>query len=162
MIYVHTYYTWNGRKLNFLSNSTIFIFNLYNGKNILSVMLIKDTASGIFIHIIRRYLQVGKGENWWESEEGCLKVHGLWHGNQNWKASERVIWWLVVFFQFQDTTGALPCCIHLPVCLLIIDPHSRAAKMRMSRGNEVLLYLIQRQCYEWGSLCQDPAGNQTT
>ena len=34
-----------------------------------------------------------------------------------------------------------------------------------SHGNEVLLqdtmHLIQRPCYQWGSLRQDPAGNQT-
>ena len=44
--------------------------------------------------------------------------------------------------------------------------HSRAPKKNTSHGNEVLLqdtaHLIQRPCYQWGSLCQDPAGNWTT
>ena len=34
----------------------------------------------------------------------------------------------IYFFHFQDITGALPCHIHLPVCLLIMDPYSRAAE----------------------------------
>ena len=68
--------------------------------------------------------------------------------------------------QLQDTTDVLPCHIHLPVRLCIIDPHSRAAKENTSHRNEVLLqdttYLIQRPCYQRGSPCQDPAGNLTT
>ena len=47
-----------------------------------------------------------------------------------------------------------------------MDPHSRAAKKNMSHGNEVLLqdatHLVQRPCYQRGSPCQDPVGNQTT
>ena len=47
-----------------------------------------------------------------------------------------------------------------------MDPHSRAAKKNTSHGNEVLpqdtTHLIQRPCYQRGSLCQDPAGNRTT
>ena len=70
------------------------------------------------------------------------------------------------FSQFQDTTDALHCHIHLPVCLWIIDPHSRAAKKNTSHANEMLpqdtTHLIQRPCYQWGSLCQGPAGNLTT
>ena len=65
-----------------------------------------------------------------------------------------------------DTTDALPCHIHLPVCLWIMDPHSRAPKKNTSHGNEVLLqdptHLIQRPCYQRGSPCQDPTGNWTT
>ena len=67
------------------------------------------------------------------------------------------------FSQFQDTTHALPCHVHLPVCLWIMDPHSRAPKKSTSHGNEVLLqyttHFIQRPCSQWGSLCKDPAGN---
>ena len=63
-------------------------------------------------------------------------------------------------------TDALPCQIHLPVCLWIIDPHSKAPKKNTSQGNEVLLqdtpHLIQRPCYQQGRLCLDPAGNWTT
>ena len=70
------------------------------------------------------------------------------------------------FSQLQDTTDVLPCHIHLPVCLWIMVPHSRAPKKSTSYGNEVLpqdtLHLIQRPCYQRGSLCQDPAGNWAT
>ena len=63
-------------------------------------------------------------------------------------------------------TDALLCYIHLPVCLLIMDPHSRAPKKNTSHGNEMLpqdtTHLIQRPCYQRGSLCQDPAGKWTT
>ena len=61
---------------------------------------------------------------------------------------------------FQDTTDALPCHIYLPVCLWIMDPHSRAPKKKTSHGNEVLsqntTHLIQRPCYQRGSSFQDP------
>ena len=47
-----------------------------------------------------------------------------------------------------------------------MDPHSRAPKKNTSHGNEVLpqdtTHLIQKPSYQRGSLCQDPAGNQTT
>ena len=63
-------------------------------------------------------------------------------------------------------TDVLSCHIHLPVCLRIMDPHSRAPKKNISHGNEVLpqdtTHLIQRPCYQRGSLCQDPAGSWTT
>ena len=61
------------------------------------------------------------------------------------------------FSQFQDTTDELPCHIHLPVCLWIVVPHSWAAKKNTSHENEVLpqniMHLIQRPCYQQGSLC---------
>ena len=47
-----------------------------------------------------------------------------------------------------------------------MDPHSRAPKKNTNHGNEMLpqdtTHLIQRPCYQRGSLCQDPAGNRTT
>ena len=47
-----------------------------------------------------------------------------------------------------------------------MDPHSRAPKKNTSHGNEVLSHdtshLVQRPCYQQGSLCQGPAGNWTT
>ena len=47
-----------------------------------------------------------------------------------------------------------------------MDPHSRALKKNRSHGNEVLpqdtTHLIQRACYQRGSLCQDLAGSRTT
>ena len=72
----------------------------------------------------------------------------------------------VIFFQFQDMTDALSYNIHLPVCLWIMDPHSRAPKKNTSHANEVIpqdtTHLIQRPCFQQGSPCQDPAGNRTT
>ena len=63
--------------------------------------------------------------------------------------------WQEYFTQFQDMTDVLPCHIHLPVCLWIMDPHSRAPKKNTSHGNEVLpqdtTHLIQRPCYQWGN-----------
>ena len=59
-----------------------------------------------------------------------------------------------------------PCDIHLPVCLWIMDPHSRDPKKNTGYGNEVLpqdtTHLIQRPCYQRESPCLDPAGNWTT
>ena len=58
------------------------------------------------------------------------------------------------------------CHIHHPVCLWIMDSHSRAAKKNTSHGNEVLphdtAHLIQRPCYQRGRPCHDPSGNWTT
>ena len=60
----------------------------------------------------------------------------------------------------------LPCHIHLPVCLWIMDSHSRAPKKNSSHGNEVLpqdtTHFIQRPHYQRGSPCQDLASNWTT
>ena len=80
--------------------------------------------------------------------------------------AETSLEWQEYFAQLQDTTDALPCHIHLPVCLWSMDPHSRAPKQNTSHGNEVVLqdttHLIQRPCYQRGSPCHDPAGNWTT
>ena len=74
--------------------------------------------------------------------------------------------WQEYFSQFQDTTEALPCHIHLPVCLWMMNSHSRAPKKNTSHGNEVLppgtTHLKQRPRYQRESSCQDPAGNWTT
>ena len=63
-------------------------------------------------------------------------------------------------------TDVLPCHIHLPVCLWIMDPQSRAPKKNTSHGNEVLpqdtMHLIQRPCYQRGSPCQIQQANRTT
>ena len=99
----------------------------------------------------------------------------IWWGFQGWgtlqdstddSSTDKVetsLEWPEHFFQFQDTTDALPCHSHLPVCLLIMDPHSRAAKKNTSHWNEVLLqdttHFIQRPPDQWESLCQDSAGN---
>ena len=68
----------------------------------------------------------------------------------------------------RDTTYVLPGNIHPPVCLRIMDPHSRTANGRIQA--------IEMRCYhetlrtshndrvtnEPGSPCQDLAGNRTT
>ena len=46
--------------------------------------------------------------------------------------------WQEYFSQLQDTTDALTCHIHLPICFWIMDPHSGAPKKNISHGNEVL------------------------
>ena len=112
----------------------------------------------------------------WDSHK--LQVPGLsynWWGSQAWDTLqdstdsssidkvETSLEWQEYFSQFQDTTDALPCHIHLPVCSWIMDPHSRAAKKNTSHGNEMLpqdtTHLIQRQCYQRGSPFQDaPTG----
>ena len=119
---------------------------------------------------------------WTEARDSRkLQVPGLsciWRGFQAWDTLqdstddssidmvETSLEWQERFSQFQDMTNALPCHIHLPVCLRIMDTHSSAAKKNTSCGNEVLpqdtTYLIQRPCYHQGSLCQDPEGNWTT
>ena len=47
-----------------------------------------------------------------------------------------------------------------------MDPHRRVAKRNTSHENEVLpqdtTHLVQRPCYQRGSLCPNPAGNRTT
>ena len=80
--------------------------------------------------------------------------------------AETSLEWQEYFSQLQDTNDALPCHIHLPVCLWIMDPHSRSAKKNTNHWNEVLpqniRHLIQRPCNQRGSPCQHPAGNRTT
>ena len=117
----------------------------------------------------------------WDSHK--FQVLGLsynWWGLQAWDTlqdstdnsctnkTETSLEWQEYFSQFQDTTDALPCRIHLPVCLwiIIMDTHNRAPKQNTSHGNEVLLqdttHLIQRPSCQPGSRRQDPVGNQTT
>ena len=53
-------------------------------------------------------------------------------------------------------TDALPCHIHFPVCLWIMNPHSTAPKKNIRHGNEVLpqdtTHLIQRLSPTWKSV----------
>ena len=71
--------------------------------------------------------------------------------------------WQEYFSQLQDTTDVLPCHVHLPVCLWIMDPYSRAPKKNTTNGNKMLphdtTHLIQRPCSQRWSPCQDPASN---
>ena len=115
----------------------------------------------------------------WDSHK--LQIPGLsynWWGFQAWDTLQdstdnsstdkaETSWdWQEYFSQLQDTTHAFSCHIRLPVCLWIMDPHSRAPEKNTSHVNEVLpqdtTHLIQRPCYQRGSSCQDPAGNWTT
>ena len=110
-----------------------------------------------------------------------LQVPGLsykWWGFQAWDTPqdstddssidmvETGLKWQEHFSQFQDTADVLPCYIHLPVCLWIMGPYSRAARKNMSHWNEMLLqdttHLIWKPCYQRGSPCQDPPANRTT
>ena len=111
----------------------------------------------------------------------CIHYSGLsysWRGFQAWdtlqgstdnSSIDKVdtsLEWQEYFSQIQNTTDALPCHIYLPVCLWIMDLHSRAAKKNTTHENEELpqdtTYLIQRPCYQRESPCQDPVGNWTT
>ena len=60
------------------------------------------------------------------------------------------------FSQFQDTTDAPLCHIHLPVCLWTMDPNSRASKKNTSHRNKVLpqdtTHLIHRLSPTWKSV----------
>ena len=107
-------------------------------------------------------LQVpGLSYKWW----GFQALNTLQNNTDNSSTDKTSLEWREYFSQFQDTIDALPCHIHLPVCLWIMDPHSIAPK-NTSHRNEVLLqnttHLIQRPCYQRGSPCQDPACNRTS
>ena len=110
-------------------------------------------------------LQVpGLSYNWWGFQAWDTLQDST--GNSSIDKTETSLDWQEYFSPLLDTTDALLCHVHLPVCLWIMDPHSRAPKKNTSHGNEVLprdtTHLIQRPCYQRGSPCQDPAGNRTT
>ena len=70
------------------------------------------------------------------------------------------------FSQFQLTTDALRCHIHLPVCFVNQRPSQQGCKEEYDPWNEMLpqgtTHLRQRPCYQWRSPCPDPAGNRAT
>ena len=102
--------------------------------------------------------------NWWEFQARDTFQDST--DNSSIDKVETTLEWQEHFSQFQDMTDVLPCHIHFPVCLWIMDPHSRAPKKNTSHENEVLpqdtTHLIQRPCYQRGCPYQDPAGNWTT
>ena len=57
-------------------------------------------------------------------------------------------------------------CVTSETFYMLVFSWSLVAKKNTSHGNEVLsrdtTHIIQRPCYQRGSLCQDPAGNRTT
>ena len=105
----------------------------------------------------------GFSYNWW----GFQAWNTLQDSTDNISTdkAETSLLWQEYFSQLQDTTDALPCHIHLFVCLWIMNPHSRAPKKNTSHKNEMLpqdtTHLIRKPCYQRGSPCQDPAGNWT-
>ena len=122
--------------------------------------LITINTSGINTEISLKCL--GSVTNWWgfqtwdtlldSTDDSCIdKV-------------QTSLEWQEHLCRFQDTTDVLPYHIHFPVCLWIMDSHSRATKRNTSHANEVLPqdtpHLTQRPCYQRGSPCQDPAGNR--
>ena len=124
-------------------------------------------------HQWHQYTDQNEWTETWDSHK--LQLPGFsynWWGFQAWDTlqcsssidkAETSLDWQEYSSQLQDTADALPCHIHLPVCLSIMDPHSRAQKKTASHGNEMLpqdtTHLIQRLIYQRGSPCQDPAGN---
>ena len=57
-----------------------------------------------------------------------------WFSNNQMKGWDSLEWQEQYSRLCLDTTDVLPCHIHLPVCLWIIDPHSRAPKKNISHG----------------------------
>ena len=106
----------------------------------------------------------GLSYNWWGFKAWDTLQDST--DNSSIDKAETSLDWQEYFSQFQDTTDVLPCHIHLPVYLWIMNPHSRAPKKNTFHGNEMLpqdtTHLIQRPCYQRASPCQDPAGNWTT
>ena len=107
---------------------------------------------------------MGLSYNWWGFRARDILKDST--DNNSIDEIETSLEWQEYISQFEDTTDALPCHIHLPVFLWIMNPHTRLPKKNTSHGNEVLpqatTYLIQRPCYQRGSPGQDPAGNRIT
>ena len=72
----------------------------------------------------------------------------------------------VVFLSVQRYDWCTPLS-HPSSCVLVNHgPSQQSFKEKYNHGNEVLpqntTHIIQRPCYQWGNLCQDPACNWTT
>ena len=84
----------------------------------------------------RHKLQVpGLTYNWWGFQARDTLQDST--DNSSIDKVETSLEWQEYFSQFQDTTDALLCHIHLPVCLWIMDPHSRAPKKNTSHGQQL-------------------------
>ena len=106
----------------------------------------------------------GLSYNWWGFQTWDILQDST--DNRSIDKVQTSLEWQQYFSQFRDMTNALPCLIGFPLCLWIMDPHSKAPKKNKRHENEVLpqgtTHFIQRPCYQRGSPCQDPAGNRTT
>ena len=106
----------------------------------------------------------GLSYNWWRFQTWDILQDST--DNRSIDKVQTSLEWQQYISQFRDMTNALPCLIGFPLCLWIMDPHSKAPKKNKSHKNEVLpqgtTHFIQRPCYQRGSPCQDPAGNRTT
>ena len=74
----------------------------------------------------------GLSLNWWRFQawdtlRDCTDNSGI-------DKAETSLEWQEYFSQLQDTNDALPYHIHLPVCLWIMEPHSRAPKKNTSHA----------------------------
>ena len=74
--------------------------------------------------------------NWWGFQAWDTLQDST--DNSSIDKAETSLDWQEYFSQLQDMTDPLPCYIHLPVCLWIMDPDSRAPNKNTSHGNEVL------------------------
>ena len=83
---------------------------------------------------------------------------------------------MILIFRVVTSERSLLPTFHVSCCwifvsrlfwlvVLFMDPDGRAPKKNTSSGNKVLpqdtTHLLQRPCYQRGSLCQDPAGDWT-
>ena len=120
--------------------------------------------NGQKLETVTSFKYLGSVINWWGFQARDTLQDST--DNSSINKIETSLEWQEYFSQFQDTTVALSCHIHLPVCLWIMGRHSRAPKKNTSHGNEVLpqdtTHLIPRPCCQRRSPCQDPAGNRTT
>ena len=85
--------------------------------------------------------------------------------NSSMNKAETSLQWREYFSWLQDTTDVLPCHIYLPVCLGILDPHSRAPKkiqaMEM-RCYPKILHILYKDHVTNEEMFQDSACNWTT
>ena len=88
-------------------------------------------------------------------------------GNSSIDKAETSLDWQEYFSQLQDTTDALPCHIHLPLCMLVNQgPSQQSSKEEYKPwkwGATARYYTSHtKTMLPRGSPCQDPEGNWTT
>ena len=97
-------------------------------------------------------------------QDMTTNLFNRWHWQHKSTIKELIIW----------LKACIVTHIHFPVCLWIMDSHSRAPKKNTSHGNRCYRKILHisyedhvtheevHANYQQGNLCQDPAGNQTT